>query len=72
MFVGAYEYGRVGLPNPHELGAAVAALEGADEGVATSTGGAYYLLDQSWLVSGSCKQIQAASGQTYYSRVGFK
>ncbi|GAQ84446.1 methionine gamma-lyase [Klebsormidium nitens] len=35
---GAYEYGRVGLPNPHELGAAVAALEGADEGVATSTG----------------------------------
>ncbi|GAQ88546.1 methionine gamma-lyase [Klebsormidium nitens] len=35
---GAYGYGRMGLPNAHELGAAVAALEGAEAGVATSSG----------------------------------
>lgn len=35
---GAYGYGRMGLPNAHELGAAVAALEGGESGVATSSG----------------------------------
>lgn len=33
-----YVYCRNGLPNPDELGAAVAALEGAEAGVATSSG----------------------------------
>lgn len=35
---GAYGYGRMGLPNAHKLGSAIAALEGAEEGVATSSG----------------------------------
>jgi cystathionine beta-lyase/cystathionine gamma-synthase len=35
---GAYGYGRMGLPNAHELGSAIAALEGAETGVATSSG----------------------------------
>lgn len=33
-----YVYARYGLPNPDELGAAVAALEGAEAGIATSAG----------------------------------
>lgn len=37
---GAYGYGRMGLPNAHELGAAVAVLEGGEAGVATSSGDA--------------------------------